>query len=128
MSTLAPPEQPVNPLALLDHRTRSRVVPRRLARRGPHLVLDDGSQRRYIALEGKLTHIGRGVSSDIRIEDQAVSQSHAIIVRHGRYARVLDNRSATGTYLNGRRVVATNLHSGDVICIGSVVMQYIEID
>jgi FHA domain len=115
-----------NPLLLLDHRTRSRAIPQHLARRGPHLALDDGLQTRLLALEEKLTHIGRGIGSDIRIEDQSVSQSHAIIVRHGRHARVLDNRSSNGTFLNGRRIVASNLRDGDVISIGPVAMQYLE--
>jgi FHA domain len=117
----------VNPLLLLDHRTRSRAIPQRLARRGPHLAFDDGLHTQVIALEDRITHIGRGISSDIRIDEQTVSQSHAIIVRHGRYARVLDNRSSNGTYLNGRRIVATNLHNGDMICIGPVAMQYLEL-
>jgi pSer/pThr/pTyr-binding forkhead associated (FHA) protein len=41
--------------------------------------------------------------------------------------RVLDNRSTAGTYVNGRRVIATNIQNGDVIRIGPVVMQYVEI-
>jgi pSer/pThr/pTyr-binding forkhead associated (FHA) protein len=67
------------------------------------------------------------VSCEVRIEEHRVSRSHAIVVRYGRYARVLDNRSANGTYVNGRRVVATNLSNGDVITVGPVVMQYLEV-
>jgi len=55
------------------------------------------------------------------------SRSHAIIVRHGRFARLLDNRSANGTYLNDRRIVATNIRNGDMITIASLVMQYVEV-
>jgi pSer/pThr/pTyr-binding forkhead associated (FHA) protein len=40
---------------------------------------------------------------------------------------VLDNRSTAGTYVNGRRVVASNINHGDVIRVGPVVMQYVEI-
>jgi pSer/pThr/pTyr-binding forkhead associated (FHA) protein len=114
-------------LMRLDHRTRSRAVAQRLARRGPHLAVGQGLQTRLIALEDKITHVGRGLTADIRIEDQGVSRTHAIIVRHGRHARILDNRSSNGTYLNGRRVVATNLQNGDMIWIGPVAMQYVEI-
>jgi pSer/pThr/pTyr-binding forkhead associated (FHA) protein len=57
-----------------------------------------------------------------------VSVSHAILVRHGSYMRVLDNRSSNGTYVNGRRIVATNLQSGDVVRLGPVVMRYIAVD
>ena len=114
-------------LMRLDHRTRSRAVTQRLASRGPHLAVGQGPQTRLIALEDKITHVGRGLTADVRIEDQGVSRTHAIIVRHGRHARILDNRSSNGTYLNGRRVVATNLHNGDVIWIGPVALQYVEI-
>jgi hypothetical protein len=114
-------------LMRLDHRTRNRAVQQRLARRGPHLAVGDGLQTRLIPLEDKITHVGRGLTADIRIEDQGVSRTHAIIVRHGRHARILDNRSSNGTYLNGRRIVATNLHNGDVIWIGPVALQYFEV-
>jgi hypothetical protein len=121
-------ERIIDALALLDHRTKRRAIPQRLARRGPHLALGDGAETLLLPLESKITHVGRGVASEVRFEDQRVSRSHAIIVRHGRYARVLDNRSANGTFVNGRQIVATNLRSGDVIGIGPVAMQYVEID
>lgn len=117
----------VDSLMRLDHRTRGRAVTQRLARRGPHLAVGEGLQTRLIPLEEKITHVGRGLTADIRVEDQGVSRTHAIIVRHGRHARILDNRSSNGTYLNGRRIMATNLHNGDVIWIGPIAMQYVEI-
>jgi hypothetical protein len=112
---------------LLDHRTRARAVTERLARRGPHLAFQEGDFMRLIALEGKITHVGRGVSADVRIEEHRVSRSHAILVKYGRYTRVLDNRSSNGTFVNGRRIVATNLSNGDVICVGRVAIQYFEV-
>jgi pSer/pThr/pTyr-binding forkhead associated (FHA) protein len=56
-----------------------------------------------------------------------VSRTHAIVVRHGHHTRLLDNRSANGTFVNGRRIVATNISDGDVIRLGSVVMTYVRI-
>ena len=47
-----------------------------------------------------------------------MSRTHAIIVLHGRFVRVLDNRSTAGTYVNGRRMVAGNIQHGDVIQVG----------
>jgi hypothetical protein len=136
----APAEQETGPLKpaaeeeritqsfeLLDHRTRARAVSERLARRGPHLAFQDGDLTRLIALESKVTHVGRGLSADVRIEEHRVSRSHAVLVKHGRYTRLLDNRSANGTFVNGRRIVATNLANGDVVCVGPVAMQYFEV-
>jgi hypothetical protein len=121
-------EEPIiQSFRLLDHRTRARAVTERLARRGPHLAFQEGHFTRLIALESKVTHVGRGTSADIRIEEHRVSRSHTILVKHGRYTRVLDNRSSNGTFVNGRRIVATNLSNGDVICVGPVRMQYFEV-
>ncbi len=122
-----PTERTMNSLPFLDHRARSRAVPARLARRGAYLAFGDGTETRLVPLADKITHIGRSIGSEVRFEDPRVSRSHAIIVRHGRFARVLDNRSSNGTFLNGRRVVATNLRNGDVIGIGPLAIQYIEV-
>jgi FHA domain len=117
----------VDSLPLLDHRSRSRAISPRLAPRGRYLALQDGEETRLIRLESTITHVGRGLTSDLRFEHQHVSRTHALIVRHGRVVRVLDNRSTAGTYVNGRRVVATNIQNGDVIRIGPIVMQYLEV-
>ena len=38
-----------------------------------------------------------------------------------------DDRSANGTYVNGRRVTDAELSDGDVIVLGRVVLSYLEI-
>ena len=78
-------------------------------------------------IDSNVTHIGRGLTADVRIEEQRVSRSHAILVRHGHHTRLLDNRSANGTFVNGRRIVATNITDGDVIRLGPVVMTYLQV-
>jgi pSer/pThr/pTyr-binding forkhead associated (FHA) protein len=35
--------------------------------------------------------------------------------------------SSSGTFLNGRRIRTANLHDGDVIQLGSIRLQYVEI-
>ena len=122
-----PDEAILDSLPLLDHRARARAFSPRLAPRGRYLAFQDGEETRLLRLESNITHLGRGLTADLRFEDQRVSRTHAIIVRHGRFSRVLDNRSTGGTYVNGRRVVAGNLQNGDVIRIGPVVMQYVEL-
>ena len=56
-----------------------------------------------------------------------MSRSHAILVRHGHATRLLDNRSANGTFVNGRQIIATNIADGDVIRLGPVVMTYVQV-
>ena len=80
-----------------------------------------------VPIDSKVTHIGRGLTSHVRLEEQRVSRSHAILVRHGHHTRLLDNRSANGTFVNGRRIIATNITDGDVIRIGPVVMTYLQV-
>ena len=121
-------EEPIlDSLSLLDHRSRGRAISPRLAARGRYLAWQDGDDTRLIRLESTITHLGRGLTSDLRFEHRQVSRTHALVVRHGRVVRVLDNRSTAGTYVNGRRIVAANISDGDVIRIGPVVMQYVEV-
>jgi hypothetical protein len=141
MSTVTPPQldAPTEPLAapdtdivrdsfaVLDHRARRRAIPPGLAPPGQYLAFGDGVRTHLIRLALTITHVGRSGACDIRFEDQRVSRDHAIVVRHGRYTRVLDNRSANGTFVNGYRVVATNLRDGDVVRIGPLAMQYVEV-
>ena len=114
-------------LALLDHRTRQRAIGRRLAPFGHYLAFEEDDAEWLVPIESNVTHIGRGLTAHVRIEEQRVSRSHAILVRHGHHIRLLDNRSANGTFVNGRRIVATNIVDGDVIRIGPVVMTYLQV-
>jgi FHA domain len=124
----APENQPaLDSFGLLDHRARGRAIPRRLAPFGQYLAFADGDDKWLVALDAKVTHLGRGLAADVRIEDQRVSRSHAILVRHGHRTRLLDNRSANGTFVNGRQVIATNIADGDVIRLGPVVMTYVRV-
>jgi pSer/pThr/pTyr-binding forkhead associated (FHA) protein len=100
-------------------------VRRRLARPGAYLAIEDaGGEPLLLPLTAPVTHVGRAATADLRIEERRISRHHAIVVRHGRTARLLDNRSANGTSLNGRPILASNLEDGDVIRIGPVVLQY----
>jgi hypothetical protein len=117
----------IDSLPLLDHRTRMRAISPALAPRGHYLELQDGPERLYVPLERQITHIGRGFTADVRFEQAHVSFSHAILVRHGRYMRALDNRSSNGTFVNGRRILATNLQDGDALRIGPLEMRYVEV-
>src|ERR1700730_10500997 len=64
--------------------------------------------------------IGRSRECDIFLEDLAVSRLHATLreLSNGTY-ELIDNRSATGTFVNGQSVARQELHEGDVIQIGS---------
>jgi hypothetical protein len=114
-----------NPSALLDHRTRSRTVVADTASPGRYLSIEDGEQTRLIPLTRPIIHIGRGLTSDVRIEDTQVSRHHAIIAQRGEGTRVLDDRSANGTFVNGRQVTVAQLSDGDVLRLGSAVLRFV---
>ncbi len=64
--------------------------------------------------------IGRSSECDIFLEDLAVSRLHVKIkeLPGGEY-EIVDNRSATGTRVNGRPVKRDILHDGDSVQIGA---------
>jgi hypothetical protein len=83
------------------------------------------------ALAGRTTSIptsglviGRGSACNLRLDDPVVSRQHARI-RHATGAWFIqDLNSSGGTFVNGQRVQATRLNSGDQIQIGSSVFMF----
>jgi len=64
--------------------------------------------------------IGRSRECDIFLEDLAVSRLHATIKECGQAEyEIVDNRSATGTFVNGYPVKCHKLQEGDMIQIGN---------
>ena len=117
----------VDPYTLLDTRTRQRLIPEAGAPAGRYLSLEHDGETKFIALERPITHIGRGLVADVRLEDAQVSRRHAILAVRGDGARILDDRSYNGTFVNGRRVTVHPLSDGDVIRFGRAVFRYTEI-
>jgi pSer/pThr/pTyr-binding forkhead associated (FHA) protein len=120
--------QVLDALPRVDHRSRRRGTTVARPDAGRYLVLDDGDEEALLLpLDRAVTHIGRGFGMDIRLEDAGVSRRHALVVQRRSGARVLDDRSANGTFVNGRRVSEADLSDGDVIVIGRVVLRYVDI-
>ena len=94
---------------------------------GFHVWIEEGDVTRLVPLHGPVTHVGRGFSAHLRLEDQSVSRRHAVIVEHSGGTRILDDRSANGTFVNGRRVSEAALSDRDVIQLGAVTLVFVEI-
>jgi FHA domain len=125
---LGPPgAETLDAVALLDPQTHARTIAPQHALRGPHLAFGEGEQMRLLRLDRDITHVGRGSEAAVRIDEYRVSRHHAILVRHGRFFRLLDNRSSNGTYVNGRRIVAVGLGSGDLIEFGPVRVRFVDV-
>ncbi len=120
----------VDSLALIDHRTRERMIPEDGAPAGRYLSVESGEadrSRLLLALTRPITHIGRGLVADVRFEDSLVSRRHAIVALRGDGVRILDDRSSHGTFVNGRPVTVAELADGDVVRIGRAVFRYVEV-
>lgn len=119
----------VDPIDYLDERTRSAASEAReagSAEPGRYLEMQGSERTLLIPVGGDVVHIGRGLAADVHIDESSVSRRHAILVPRPGGARILDDRSSNGTYVNGRRVQQADLTNGDVIVVGRVVLRYIE--
>jgi pSer/pThr/pTyr-binding forkhead associated (FHA) protein len=111
-------------LPRLSFRDRHHTVPAIDPEPGCYLVLEDGAQCVLLPLNDGATHVGRGFSADVVLDDQSVSRRHAILSLRAGVVRLLDDRSANGTYLNGRRITTAYLRDGDVLRLGRVVLTF----
>jgi pSer/pThr/pTyr-binding forkhead associated (FHA) protein len=114
-------------LPVIDHRARRRAVRAEQAAPGRYLGVSEGPETLLLSLDAEVTHIGRGFAADVRLEEHRVSRRHAILVQRGSTVRLLDDRSANGTFVNGRRIIESELQDGDVILIGPVALRYVEV-
>ncbi|MEN3285185.1 MAG: hypothetical protein V7607_6325 [Solirubrobacteraceae bacterium] len=115
------------PAGVLGHSARRGSLSFESPTQGRYLAIEEGEITRLVPLHGPVTHVGRGFSADVRLDHQSVSRRHAVIVAHPRGARILDDRSANGTLVNGRRVTEATLHDRDTIQLGAVALVFVDI-
>jgi pSer/pThr/pTyr-binding forkhead associated (FHA) protein len=72
-----------------------------------------------IELTSDVVSVGRHEASALLLDDVSVSRHHAVFTRtaSGRIT-LRDLNSLNGTYVNGKRVEETTLHSADEVQIG----------
>jgi pSer/pThr/pTyr-binding forkhead associated (FHA) protein len=116
----------VDTIDCLDERIRSQAnddptLP------GRYIEVQGSGRTLLIPIGEDTLHIGRGLAADLHIDETSVSRRHAILVPRPEGARILDDRSSNGTFVNGRRVQQAELSNGDVIVIGRVMLRYLEL-
>jgi pSer/pThr/pTyr-binding forkhead associated (FHA) protein len=114
-------------IACLDERVRRQAMPDRPTDAGRYIEVQGPGERLLIPLGSGVTHIGRGLAADLRLDEDSVSRRHAILVYRRSGSRILDDRSSNGTFVNGRRVTQADLRDGDVLVLGRVVLRYLEV-
>jgi two-component system cell cycle response regulator len=95
-------------------------------RKMPCIVQFSGQElgRPYF-LNKEVNLIGRQPRTDIRLNEQKVSRSHARILVRGQQCWLEDLKSANGTYLNKIRLVQPQvLSDGDLITIGAASFKF----
>jgi pSer/pThr/pTyr-binding forkhead associated (FHA) protein len=118
----------VDVIACLDERVRHQAIPARPAQPGRYFeVGGPGRQALLVSLQEGVTHIGRGLLADLRLDENSVSRRHAILINRRSGVRLLDDRSSNGTFVNGRRITQTELSHGDVLVLGRVVLRYLDV-
>jgi hypothetical protein len=116
-----------DPIACLDERVRQQAALAGPTVSGRYIELQGPDQSLHIQLGKDPIHIGRGLAADLRLDESSVSRRHAILVPRPSGARILDDRSSNGTFVNGRRVQQADLSTGDVVVVGRVVLRYLEV-
>lgn len=95
---------------------------------GRYLAIEDGGEVVVIPIgEGSL-RFGRGMASDVVLEDRSVSRRHAVVTRTGEEVVLWDDRSLNGVHVNGARVAQAVLQNGDAIAMGEVQMRFVAVD
>jgi Nif-specific regulatory protein len=78
------------------------------------------------ALGAGETHIGRAPHSAILLDEPGVAWDHCVVKPAADRYRILDRRTGSGTFINGKRVLEHTLEPGDQISVGETVLLYRE--
>lgn len=89
-----------------------------------YLEIETGNDRRVFPLRDDVTHVGRGLSADVRLDDATVSRKHAVIVRRDDTVVILDDRSMNGVWVDGERVTEAVLGDGAEILLGRIGLRF----
>jgi pSer/pThr/pTyr-binding forkhead associated (FHA) protein len=98
-----------------------------LVSNGDYVAFEVDGRVRVMPLQDGWTRIGRSLSAHIRFDDPTVSRRHALMHRDRSGARVLDDRSLNGVFLNGQRVDWRELEDGDEVTIGAFRLHFMQI-
>jgi signal transduction histidine kinase len=87
-------------------------------------VIQGNDQGRHFELLETVSTIGRAFNNHVRLLDAKVSRCHAhILCAEGRF-HLIDNNSANGVYLNGKRKKNCILNNGDQIRLGRTLLLF----
>lgn len=88
------------------------------------LVISGSEPGRLHVLDRPELLIGRSKYASIQINERAISQQHAKLVRMGDHHRLFDLGSTNGTFVNDQRIEQVDLRIGDVVRLGETTFTY----
>jgi pSer/pThr/pTyr-binding forkhead associated (FHA) protein len=94
---------------------------------GDYLAYEAEERVRVLPLQDGWTRVGRSLSAHVRFDDPTVSRRHALIHSDRTGARILDDRSLNGVFVNGKRIDWRELDDGDEIAVGAFRLYYVRV-
>lgn len=116
----------IEPAQMKQMVNNSPIVANPSAVDGPHLQVVTGSRsglniRLAVGDSGNAEWtIGSQIDREVQFQDSGVSALHAKIANEGERWKVIDQMSANGTFVNGKRANVSYLASGDRVRFGPV--------
>jgi len=90
------------------------------------LVLSSGGSILYQCfLDGERVRVGREPRNQVVIDDAGVDAEHAVVITVGNDHILEDLQSASGTFVNGTRIVRHIFQHGDVVQFGAFFLRYV---
>lgn len=84
-------------------------------------ITEDIPERTFRVLTGSVKTIGRAAGADFIVDAALVSRVHCrVTVRGDGQLEIRDLGSTNGTFVNGARIEATTVTSGDKLQVGRV--------
>ncbi len=94
---------------------------------GDYLAFKGTERVQVVPLQEGWTRIGRSLSAHVRFDDPTVSRRHALLYRDERSAKLLDDRSLNGVFVNGKRIELEQLEDGCEITVGRFRLHFISL-
>ena len=89
------------------------------------ILSHQGETMHELTLEQPRLMIGRAEDNDLCINNTNVSRHHAILVRHGAAAMLMDMNSTNGTFVNSQRIKDQVVVHNDIISIGNHQIKFV---
>jgi two-component system, cell cycle response regulator len=103
----------------------SKITERPVAQAACMVVIYGLDMGKKYNIEKPTIIIGRSSKSDIQVDQESISRSHAKLVNSGETVVIRDLGSTNGTYVNDELVEECTLRDGDLVKIGRTIFKFL---